>query len=85
MRKLVLGLALATTALAGPASARDKQWYVEADGGAVKAEDIFNLTGANNDGTLKTKTGYDFGGIVGYDFGMFRLEAEVLSQRRGEL
>ncbi|MBC2670924.1 flagellar motor protein MotB, partial [Novosphingobium piscinae] len=74
MRKLVLGLALAGTALATPALARDDQWYVEADAGAVKAENIFNLTGVGNAGVLKTKAGYDFGGIVGYDFGGFRLE-----------
>ena len=83
MRKLVLGLALASSAFAAPAFARDKQWYVEADAGGVIAEDIYNLTGRNNDGVLDTKTGYDFGGIVGYDFGMFRLEAEA-SYRRVE-
>ncbi|MDE2595770.1 MAG: OmpA family protein [Sphingomonadales bacterium] len=83
MRKLVIGLALASTAMATPALARDKSWYVEGDAGGVIVENIFNITGSNNNGTLDTKPGYDFGGIVGYDFGAFRLEAEA-SYRRAE-
>ena len=83
MRKLVLGLALATTAIASPALARNDSWYVEADAGAMIVEDIENLTGSGQLGVLDTKTGYDFGGIVGYDFGGFRLESEV-SYRRAE-
>ncbi|MEN9932016.1 MAG: hypothetical protein RIS17_589, partial [Pseudomonadota bacterium] len=31
MRKLVLGMALASSALATPALARDDSWYIEAD------------------------------------------------------
>ena len=33
MRKFAVALALATTALAGPALARDKAWYVGLEGG----------------------------------------------------
>ncbi|MEY4240301.1 MAG: hypothetical protein RL339_2902, partial [Pseudomonadota bacterium] len=83
MRKLVIGMALATSALATPALARDDSWYVEADAGGMIVEDIKNFTGLNNEGSLDLKTGYDFGGIVGYDFGGFRLEAEA-SYRRAE-
>ena len=83
MRKLVIGMALASTALASPALARDDSWYVEADAGAMIVEDIKNFTGRNNVGSMDLKTGYDFGGIVGYDFGGFRLEAEA-SYRRSE-
>ena len=83
MRKLVIGMALASTAIATPALARDNSWYVEADAGGVIVENIFNITGSNNAGVLDTKVGYDFGGIVGYDFGAFRLEAEA-SYRRAE-
>jgi OmpA-OmpF porin, OOP family len=83
MRKLVIGMALATSALASPALARDNSWYVEGDAGGVIVEDIFNITGSNNNGVLDTKPGYDFGGIVGYDFGGYRLEAEA-SYRRAE-
>ena len=35
MRKLAISLALASTALASPALARDDQWYVGVDGGAM--------------------------------------------------
>lgn len=78
MRKLALGLALASTALASPALARDDQWYVGVDGGAMIVEDMNLDIGAVSDAaTIDTDTGYDFGGIVGYDFGGFRLESEV--------
>ena len=82
MRKLAIAVALASTALATPALARDKAWYVGVEGGAMIIEDIhFDITS----GTTKTKDaaivdsdyGYDVGGNVGYDFGMFRIEAEV--------
>jgi OmpA-OmpF porin, OOP family len=80
MRKLAIGLALASTALATPVMARDGQWYVGVDGGAMIVEDLdhditagpVSLTATSDIGT-----GYDFGGIVGYDFGGFRLESEV--------
>ena len=83
MRKLVLGLALASTALATPAIARDKSWYVEGDLGGVISEKqavTQKATGAAV-GTLVTKPGYDLGGSVGYDFGGFRLEAETSYRR----
>jgi OOP family OmpA-OmpF porin len=82
MRKLAIAVALASTALATPALARDKAWYVGVEGGAMIVEDIhFDITS----GATKTKDaaqvdheyGYDVGGNVGYDFGMFRIEAEV--------
>ncbi|MBX9886243.1 MAG: outer membrane beta-barrel protein, partial [Novosphingobium sp.] len=78
MRKLLLGLALASTALATPALAKKDSWYVEVDAGAMIVERtdlaIAGVAGAAN---LKSDTGYDVGGIVGYDFGGFRLESEV--------
>ena len=78
MRKLAISLALASTALASPALARDDQWYVGVDGGAMIVEDPQLDIGAVNDAaSLDTDTGYDFGGVVGYDFGGFRLESEV--------
>ncbi|MEQ1543376.1 MAG: OmpA family protein [Novosphingobium sp.] len=80
MRKLVIGMALASTALATPALARDDSWYIEGDAGAMIVEDMKNLVSPGV-GSLDTKTGYDFGGIVGYDFGMFRLEAEASYRR----
>ena len=40
MRKLAIGLVLASTALASPALARDDQWYVGVDGGAILVADL---------------------------------------------
>ncbi len=78
MRKLAISLALASTALASPALARDDQWYVGVDGGAMIVEDFSMLvTPPAKTGVMDTDIGYDFGGVVGYDFGGFRLESEV--------
>jgi outer membrane protein OmpA-like peptidoglycan-associated protein/opacity protein-like surface antigen len=78
MRKLAIGLALASTALASPALARDDQWYVGVEGGAMIVEDLELDVGAVNNGIkIDNEYGYDFGGLVGYDFGGFRLETEV--------
>ena len=76
MRKTVIGLALASSALATPALARDNAWYVELDAGATIVENMAARVGGTTVATLDTDVGYDFGGIVGYDFGSFRLEAE---------
>lgn len=85
MRKLAISLALASTALASPALARDNQWYVGVDGGAMIVEDLALDIGALNDAaTVDTDKGYDFGGVVGYDFGGFRLESEV-SYRKADV
>ncbi len=78
MRKLVIGMALASTAIASPALARDGAWYVELDGGPMIVEDIdFDVNTTANAVTADMHTGYDFGGIVGYDFGFLRIEAEA--------
>ena len=47
MRKLAIGLALASTALASPALARDDQWYVGVDGGAMIGDPLFNRNAIN--------------------------------------
>lgn len=78
MRKLAIGLVLASTALASPALASDDQWYVGVDGGAMIVEDLaLDIGTLDNAASVDTKNGYDFGGLVGYDFGGFRLESEV--------
>ncbi|MGB7407242.1 MAG: OmpA family protein [Pontixanthobacter sp.] len=79
MRKLVIGLAMASTALASPALARDGQWYVELGGGPMIVEDLdFDLDGDSDSVEVETDDyGFDAGGLVGYDFGAFRLEAEA--------
>ena len=79
MKAIIIGLVLASTALASPALARDGAVYIELNGGVMKLEDIeFDIGGVNNAVEIETDDyGYDFGGIVGYDFGFFRLEGEV--------
>ena len=70
MRNLAIGLALASTSLATPSMARDGQWYVGVDGGAMIVEDMDVEVGpAPIEGVLDTDVGYDFGAVVGYDFG----------------
>jgi len=78
MRKLAIAVALASTALATPALARDKAWYVGVEGGAMVVEDInFDIGAASDAAKVDHKYGYDVDGVVGYDFGMFRVETEV--------
>ncbi|WP_374944258.1 OmpA family protein [Sphingomonas sp.] len=78
MRKLAVILALASTALATPALAKDKAWYVGVEGGAMIVEDIdYDIGAANNAGSVDHDYGFDVDGTIGYDFGAFRLETEV--------
>jgi outer membrane protein OmpA-like peptidoglycan-associated protein/opacity protein-like surface antigen len=78
MRKLAVILALATTALSTPALARDDSWYVGVEGGAMLVEDVkFDIGTSPRAGVLDHYAGWDVDAVVGYDFGGFRLEAEV--------
>ena len=83
MRKLAIAVALSTTVLAGPALARDGAWYVGGDFGAMIVEDSDTTftpgLGAGTTGTMNIgfEEGFDGGAFVGYDFGAFRVEAEV--------
>jgi outer membrane protein OmpA-like peptidoglycan-associated protein/opacity protein-like surface antigen len=78
MRKLAVVLALASTALATPALARDNSWYVGIEGGAMIVEDIdFDIGTATAAGTVNHDYGYDVDAVIGYDFGGFRVETEV--------
>ena len=78
MRKLAIAMALASTAIASPALARDGAWYIGVEGGAMIVEDLDLDIGAIDDAaTVDHDYGYDFDAIIGYDFGAFRLEAEV--------
>src|SRR3546814_16926592 len=82
MRKLALAVALASTALATPALARDNAWYVGAEGGAMIVEDFdYDISGGTllaTDGSVDDDIGYDIAGVIGYDFGAFRAEAAVV-------
>ena len=85
MRKFVIGMAMASTALTVPAAAREGQWYIEGAGGVMIVEDInFDVNGTLNDAEAGFDEGYDFGAVVGHDFGAFRLEAEA-SYRAADL
>ena len=78
MRKLAVVLALASTALATPALARDKSWYVGIEGGAMIVEDIdYDIGASRNAATVDHDYGYDVDGVIGYDFGGVRVETEV--------
>ena len=93
MRKLILGAVLASSALASPALARDDSWYVELDAGVVLVDDFhlpldhasnaFQYSSGTEVAQIDSAAGYDIGTVLGYDFGMFRLEGEV-SYRRAE-
>lgn len=77
MKKLAIAVALASTAMASPALATDGAWYVGLEGGPMIVEDIeLDISGTNNAASIDHDYGYDFGGVIGYDFGAFRLEAE---------
>ncbi len=83
MRKLAIAVALSTTVLAGPALARDGAWYLGGEFGPMIVEDLdANFTPGATAGSTSTvgvdfDEGFDGGAFVGYDFGAFRLEAEV--------
>ena len=66
MRKLVIGMAMASTALATPALARDNEWYVGVEAGPMLVEDI-SLDVNQNSGEVEVEheTGFDVGGVVG--------------------
>jgi len=85
MRKLVIGMAMASTALTSPAMAREGQWYIQGDGGVMLVEDQdLDVNGVPANAVANYDTGYDFGAAVGYDFGAFRMEAEA-SYRAADL
>ncbi|WP_156421736.1 outer membrane protein, partial [Sphingopyxis sp. H100] len=78
MRKLAVAVALASTALASPALARDNSWYVGVGGGVMIIEDMdLDIGAIDNAANLNHRNGYDVEGTVGYDFGGFRAEVEV--------
>ena len=84
MRKLAIAMALASTALATPAVARDNSWYVGVEGGLMIVEDgDFDATALIGGRTVSDavaidhKTGVDVDLIGGYDFGAIRAEVEA--------
>ena len=88
MRKLAIAVALASTALAKPAFARDHSPYVGLEGGVMWVEDAdidYNdgVLDLSNAITVSHNIGYDVDVIAGYDFGMLRLEGELAYKKAG--
>ena len=86
MRKLAIAVALASTAMATPALAKDGAWYAGVEGGLMVVEDTeLDYTDAQRAFTLgflmNHKVGFDVDALAGYDLGMVRLEAEVAYKR----
>ena len=78
MKKILIAAALAAPLLATPALAKDGEVYIQLDGGLMKIRDVPSTwAGQTYDPMVTFKTGYDVDGVLGYDFGRFRLEAEV--------
>ncbi len=82
MRKLAIAMALASTALAAPAVARDQSFYVGIEGGGMIVEDTDFDVGYDDLSydeaiNIDHKIGLDLDVIAGYDFGMFRVEGEL--------
>ena len=82
MKKILLMAALAAPLLAVPAQAKDGEVYIQLDGGLTKIRDVPSTwAGQTYDPLVTFKTGYDIDGVLGYDFGRVRLEAEVAYKR----
>src|SRR5690348_12334793 len=83
MRKLAIAVALASTAMATPAVARDHSFYAGLEGGGMIVEDMHlnytDDTGRNIDDAYRVNfgTGWDIDAVAGYDFGFVRLEGEL--------
>jgi outer membrane protein OmpA-like peptidoglycan-associated protein/opacity protein-like surface antigen len=83
MRKLAITVALASTALATPAVARDKSAYVGIDGGVMLLNDVdYDFDNGVDPvllGAVSThhKAGWDVDARIGYDFGLVRVEGEL--------
>ena len=78
MKKVALGMAVAATALAGPAIARDNYAYFGADIGYADPEDHDIANNGWDDGSyILEDDGFDLGAFLGYDWGAIRTEAEI--------
>src|SRR3954447_23474253 len=86
MRKLAIAVALASTAMATPALAKDGAFYAGVEGGLMVVEDT-GLDYADAQRSLHTgfimnhKVGFDVDALAGYDLGFVRLEGEIAYKR----
>ena len=78
MRKIALGMAVAASAIATPAAARDGQAYFGADMGIVVDNNFdVHVAGVEDAVTVEHDQGWELGAFLGYEFGMIRTEAEI--------
>ena len=86
MRKFLLLAAVAAVAIASPAAARDGSQYFGIEGGLlfdgnleqdIRVDDGFDTFDYDDAFEVDFKPGLDVDAIVGHDFGIFRLEAEL--------
>ena len=75
--KSMLLCAAALAAIATPAAARDNSAYFGLEVGALQVKDTDVEVDGDEFGSIDHKIGVDGDMIAGYDFGMFRLEAEL--------
>jgi len=77
MKKTAILLLGAASIIAVPANARDGQAYVGIEGGMTFPNDNqIDVNGVEEQIFIDNKNGWEAGGVFGYDFGAFRLEAE---------
>ena len=76
MRSMLLAAA-ALAAIATPAAARDNSAYFGLEVGGLQVKDTDVEVEGEDFGSIDHKLGVDGDMIAGYDFGMFRLEAEL--------
>ncbi len=84
MRRISLVVALATTALASGAFAKDQYWYSSIKAGPAIANTAQHTLDTGADAAkVDTGTGFSGAGEIGYDFGMFRTGFEIGYQSFG--
>ena len=77
MKRTLVALALSTSVLAAPAMARDGAPYIGIEGGVLLPDDTkFDFDSVEDGVAVTADTGFDVGGVLGYDFGGFRLEGD---------
>src|SRR5688500_20375449 len=78
MRKIALGMAVAASAIAAPAMAKDGQGYFGADIGVVIDNEVdVHISGFEDAVNVEHEMGWDLGAFLGYDFGFIRTEVEM--------
>jgi outer membrane protein OmpA-like peptidoglycan-associated protein len=71
-------MAVAASAIAAPAMARDGQGYFGADIGVVVDNEVdVAISGVEDAANIEHEMGWDLGAFLGYDFGFIRTEAEI--------